>query len=80
MIPILATDKKFQKKKNHWCYYYPIVEEWVPLKKIHLLLHFLSRRGLQISKNILINNIIILGAQMDKSIVWTLTQNWVYVT
>ncbi len=59
-----------------------MVEEWVPLKKIHLLLHFLSRRGLQKKLNEIINNIIILGAQidksiseMDKSIVLTLTQN-----
>jgi hypothetical protein len=63
-----------------------MVEEWVPLKKIPLLLHFLSRRGLQINFLKLIN-MIILGAQinksiseMDKSIVLTLTQNWVHVT
>jgi hypothetical protein len=56
-----------------------MVEEWVPLKKIPLLLHFLSRRGLQINFLKLIN-MIILGSEMDKSIVLTLTQNWVHVT
>jgi hypothetical protein len=41
MMAILATNKKkFAKKQTHWCYYYHMVKEWVPLKKNTLIITF----------------------------------------
>jgi hypothetical protein len=40
LFPHLPTDdghfgykQKNSKKKKHWCYYYHMVEQWVPLKR-----------------------------------------------